>query len=220
MLMPRHDRQAKEGGRQLDWDFITHHLISGYIPVTAALALYFLILYGMGKRQARTHIAASYVFCFYLVGILTMTGICLKGRFSPRIVYIPFADMVSGPVDTVLNIFLFIPMGFFLPMLYRRYDSIRNTAMAGFLVSLSVETAQMFGFGTTDINDLITNTLGTCLGYGVYLLVCKAFPKKQIGQIRVKGTQERYELPLFWVSSFVIMLTLQVYIYHTLFAMR
>ena len=35
----------------MDWQFITHHLTSGYTPVASALVLYFIILYVMGKRQ-------------------------------------------------------------------------------------------------------------------------------------------------------------------------
>lgn len=51
-----------------------------------------------------------------------MTGIWYLSTFDPRIVYIPFVDMIRGPVDTVLNIILFIPLGIFLPLLYKKYD--------------------------------------------------------------------------------------------------
>ena len=72
-----------------------------------------------------------------------MTGVCIRGSFSPRIVYIPFVDMVRGPVDTVLNILLFIPLGFFLPLLYEKYNNISKIAFAAVLISLSVEIAQI-----------------------------------------------------------------------------
>ena len=150
----------------MDWHFAAPHLICGYIPQMAALALYFIILHLAGRRQSAGRILLSFVFCFYLIGVLTMTGICIRASFSPRIVIIPFVDMIRGPVDTALNVLLFIPMGFFLALLYERFDSIGKVAAAGFLLSLSVELVQMFGFGATDINDLITNTLGACLGYG------------------------------------------------------
>lgn len=100
-----------------------------------------------------------------------MTGICLKGSFSPRIVYIPFVDMIKRPKDTVLNVILFVPMGIFLPALYGKYDKIGKIALTGFLISLSIIIVQMFGYGATDINDLITNTVGTCLGGCIYTLL-------------------------------------------------
>lgn len=97
----------------MDWQFVTHHLVSGYIPVAVALVLYFIFLHATGKKQTMGHIIISFVFCFYLVGMLTMTGVCIGGSFSPRIVYVPFVDMIRGPIDTALNILLFVPLVFF-----------------------------------------------------------------------------------------------------------
>ena len=204
----------------MDWGFVSHHLISGYIPVVVAIVVYFIILHVAGKKQTVVHIVMSFVFCFYLVGILTMTGVCIGGDFSPRIVYIPFIDMIRGPVDTILNVLLFVPLGFFLPLLYGKYDRISKVALVGFLVSLSIEIAQMFGTGATDINDLITNTIGACLGFGIYRLVYKAIPESWIKKIRVEGSQCYYELLLFWIGSLLIMLTVQIHIFHALFATK
>ncbi len=202
----------------MDWGFIIHHLLSGSIPMAAALVLYFLFLRRIGKKQTAGHIAASFVFCFYLISVLTATGICIRPSFSPRIVYIPFTDMIRGPVDTVLNILLFIPFGFFLPLLYKEYDSIGRVALLGFLLSLSIEIIQMFGFGTTDINDLITNTIGSCVGYSIFKSLITVIPVSWIKQIRAKGMQCCLELLLFWICSITIMLTVQLFLYHVLFA--
>ena len=202
----------------MDWEFTAHHLIAGSIPVLCALTLYFTILRLMGIKQTAGHMITSVLFCIYLVGILTLTGVCLKGSFSPRIVYVPFVDMLRGPVDTVLNILLFVPLGIFLPMLYGKFDRISKIAFVGFLISLSVEIAQVYGFGATDINDLITNTIGTCAGFFIYTLLYKAVPKPWIEQIQVEGSQCYYELILYWAGSLLIMLTLQVHLFHVLFA--
>lgn len=78
----------------------------------------------------------------------------------------------------------------------------------------------MFGTGATDINDLITNTIGACLGFGIYILLYKAIPKSWIKQIRVEGAQCYYELLLFWIGSILIMLTIQIRIFHALFAAK
>ena len=55
---------------------------------------------------------------------------------------------------------LFISLGVFLALLYKRYNCIKKVVLIGFLFSLSIELVQMFECGATDINDLITNTLG------------------------------------------------------------
>ena len=81
--------------------------ISGYIFVIPGILLYFWCLKKFGKKQTPIHIAAIFVFCYYLIGILTMTGIGKLNAFSPRLVIIPFLDMISGPIDTIFNIILF-----------------------------------------------------------------------------------------------------------------
>ena len=201
----------------MDWEFITHHLVSGNIIVMAALVVYFIILRVIGKKQAIGRIIAIFVLCFYLVGVLTVTGICIRASFSPQIVYIPFVDMIIGPVDTVLNIIMFIPMGIFLPMLYKKYDRFANIAFAGFLMSLSIEIVQMFGFGTTDINDLITNTVGVCLGYAVFRGLRKFIPKSWISQVQADDPRFYYEPILLWVMSLLIMIAVQPHICNILF---
>ena len=193
------------------------HLISGYIPMIPVLLLYFFILRMKGKKQTFAHVILTFVFCFYLFGILTMTGIWWFKSFSPRFVLVPFVDMVRGPIDTVLNVLLFMPLGFFLPILYKKFEKIRAVVFAGVLISLSVETVQMFGCGATDINDLITNTVGSCLGYCVYLLLYKIIPRTWVKAFQVKGIQCYYELLFCWILSLLIMTTIQLNIFDFLF---
>lgn len=201
----------------MDWEFIARHLVSGYIIVIPVLAFYFVILRVIGKKQAIGRMIAIFVFCLYLVGVMTVTGICIKASFSPQIVFIPFVDMIIGPVETVLNIIMFIPMGVFLPLLYKKFDKFINIAFAGSLMSLSIEIVQVFGFGTTDINDLITNTAGACLGYAVFRGLHKFIPKSWISQVQADDSRFYYELVLLWVMSFLIMITVQPYMCNVLF---
>ena len=42
-----------------------------------------------------------------------------------------------------------------------------------FALSLAIELTQMFGLGITDVNDLMTNTAGACLGLFLYRAVWK-----------------------------------------------
>ena len=62
--------------------------------------------------------------------------------------------------------------------------------------------------------------LGACLGFVLYKLVNKAIPKSWIKQIQVDGVQCYYELLFFWIGSLLIMLTIQIHIFHALFAAR
>ena len=192
--------------------------ISGYVFIVPALILYFLYLKKVGRKQNILHIAAVFLFCYYLFGILTVTGIGYTGTmsFRPRISLIPFVDMISGPIDTMLNVVLFVPFGFFLPLLYKKYHHIKTVILTGFLFSLSVEILQMFGWGATDINDLITNTIGACLGYFVYYLLSKALPNNLRKQLQSTSTNDMLEVLLLVIYIFTVMVTIQPWVIHSL----
>lgn len=191
--------------------------ISGYIFIIPGIILYFGALRKSAKRQTPLHITTAFIFCYYLIGILTMTGIGKLKAFEPTLVLVPFRDMISGPIDTILNIILFVPLGFFLPLLYKKYGHIGSVALVSFLLSLSIEIVQMFGRGATDINDLITNTVGACLGFFIYQLLSKLVSKELCRKFQSYNINEGTELLFFIIYSFVIMVTIQPIIISTLF---
>ena len=193
--------------------------LSGYIFVVPGIVLYFWCLKKSEKKQTPIHIATVFVFCYYLLGILTMTGIGKLKSFSPEIVLIPFLDMISGPIDTVLNIVLFVPLGLFLPLLYKKYSCINNIVLTGFLFSLSIEIVQMFGRGLTDINDLITNTVGASLGYFIYKWFIRIVRKEVLAKFQDNKINDEIEVLLFIAYSFVIMVTIQPLVISNLFGL-
>ena len=193
--------------------------LSGYIFVVPGILLYFWCLKKSEKKQTPIHIATVFVFCYYLIGILTMTGIGKLKSFSPEIVLIPFLDMISGPIDAILNIVLFVPLGFFLPLLYKKYSRISNIALTGFLFSLSIEIVQMFGRGSTDINDLITNTVGASLGYFIYKWFVRIARKEVLAKFQNNKINDEIEVLFFIAYSFVIMVTIQPLVISNLFGL-
>lgn len=193
--------------------------VSGYIFLFPGALLFFRYLRRSGRKQTLHHTVTALIFGYYLIGILTMTGITSFKAFSPRIVLIPFVDMIKGLVDTVLNVVLFLPLGFFLALLFKKYDNIRRVALTAFLLSLSIELVQMFGMGTTDINDLMTNTAGACLGYFMYRLLLKSTRKEVYEKVQANKIDDTLEVLFFVIASFVIMVTVQPFVIHSLFSL-
>ncbi len=193
--------------------------LSGYLFVIPMLIFYWIALFRSGNKQSLLRILAILAFGYYLIGVLTVTGIHELKAFSPRLVLVPFLDMIRGPMDTVLNIILFLPFGFFLPLLYRKYNRAIQVVFAGFLLSLSIEVLQMFGMGTTDINDLITNTIGAFLGYGIYTVLSNVTPQGVCGRFYAAADHEQKELLLLVVYSFAIMVTVQPVVVSRLFGL-
>ena len=68
-----------------------------------------------------------------------------------------------------MNIFLFVPLGFLCPFISKSYQSVKNTLLIGCGLSVTIEIVQLFTlYRATDINDLITNIVGTLIGYFCY----------------------------------------------------
>lgn len=80
--------------------------------------------------------------------------------------------------ETLLNIAALIPAGLFLMLLSRRENKIA-AAFGCFLLSFAFEAAQYFLMvGTSDLTDLITNTLGGMIGIAIYCLCQRIFRDK------------------------------------------
>lgn len=76
------------------------------------------------------------------------------------------------------NIGFFIPIGFFLPFISKKFSSFWLATLFGFSLSLLIEVWQLFlPARGTDIDDIILNTLGMVIGYFLFFLVSKVFPK-------------------------------------------
>lgn len=74
-------------------------------------------------------------------------------------------------INLSANIFAFIPMGFFLPVLWAKMRKFAYCVFTGTCIILSVEILQLFSLlGSFDIDDYILNILGVGLGFLLYLI--------------------------------------------------
>lgn len=73
------------------------------------------------------------------------------------------------------NIIMFMPIGFFPALLWRRQRWWKSL-LAGFCASASIEFIQFFIGRSTDIDDVILNTAGTLLGFWIFLALRAIFP--------------------------------------------
>lgn len=104
-------------------------------------------------------------------------AVCLlRFRFDRNLNLKPFAYLFSDFGSSFLNVLLFIPLGLFLTVLWKRYRSFLRTILFGFGFSLAIELLQMFTRRATDVNDLMTNTLGAALGWCLGRIILRCFP--------------------------------------------
>ena len=121
------------------------------------------------------------LFAFMVVEILSVTGsagildVGTMGAamFGPReLNLVPFfmPGAQATRLGLVLNTILFMPVGFFLPLLWKRCEHFGRLLGLGFALSLWVELSQLLNWRVTDIDDLIANTLGAVIGWLLYRL--------------------------------------------------
>lgn len=148
-----------------------HRLI--YMCLDAMIAAVILIpLYAwlnkkIWKDEHKT--VCFFLFSVYLAGMYSVVGlpdICYV-RFSPNYNIQPFAYMFSDSESSLLNVLLFVPLGMLLRITCEKHRNLSHALLFGFSVSLIIELLQIFTYRASDINDLITNTAGTILGWAV-----------------------------------------------------
>ena len=177
--------------------------IECFICAQPLAGLWFMCFRIRKRPLCAVHAAGALGFRLYLSCVLAVTGIGKPFGFMPRLSLVPFVDMVKGPVDTTLNVLLFLPMGLFLPLLYAEFESAKRIALAAFLLSLSIEMTQMFGLGITDVNDLMTNTAGAWLGYLLSKRLRANVPEAQKKKLRAAGCSAWAEVLLLTASLFL-----------------
>ena len=68
------------------------------------------------------------------------------------------------------NVFIFSPIGFFVPLIWDHLRSFRKILLVGLSVTCFIEVFQLFIGRSTDIDDVILNTIGVVIGYGIFPL--------------------------------------------------
>lgn len=82
-------------------------------------------------------------------------------------------------VEKIPNVMLFIPLGFFVPVVFRRKRKLYQTAAVAFAMTFGVEFVQYFIGRSADIDDVITNLFGALIGYGLYKVCAMLFGKQK-----------------------------------------
>ena len=106
--------------------------------------------------------------------------------FPPRINLLPVVYLFDYEIrrEAILNFVgntaMFVPIGVIWPAVFRKLNTHGKVLAAGVGLSLCIEILQLPFFDrVTDIDDLLLNSLGFAMGYGLYLLVkaCRSHKK-------------------------------------------
>lgn len=150
------------------------YLVEKLIGAGVTLPGVLLFLYYTDRNRFKKKWFWAVLFVVYMNVMFCVVGIPSAQfvRWNPEINWIPFRDFSSANiVGMSLNILMFIPFGAFLPIYFGRFWKMSTTVLTGAFMSFTIEVLQLFTFRLTDIDDLIMNTLGTLLGYGIGAII-------------------------------------------------
>lgn len=163
-----------------------------------SIPIYILFLvYVIWKKVSIMKIVLYTLFYFYVISLIAVTifPIPIQGleeiwiyadginNFIPlkSIIYILFNDSLSIMIkmrQIIWNIILFIPMWFFIPLIWKSKSHFKKALLIGILCSICIELLQYiislllgFSYKITDVDDILLNTLGFVIGF----FLCKLF---------------------------------------------
>lgn len=110
--------------------------------------------------------------------------------FQNIIVYLNGSDRFNLDIiinNTLGNVLIFLPLGLFLPILFKKYNRFSKVFICSILISFSMEVLQfILQIGQFDIDDIILNTIGCIIGYFVIIptikitILTKEFVNKRV----------------------------------------
>ena len=94
-----------------------------------------------------------------------------------------FLDNTLPIVSLILNIFLYYPLGYFLPILFPKLKP-KHVILIGCLCSIATEATQyLLKMGWCETDDVIHNTLGTTIGVWLWIWQSKRLNKPKSNEL-------------------------------------
>lgn len=167
------------------------------LPLAAILRLAALGLRGRrGLHTTAWHEVGAVALILWTAALFSMTvdlgnvvQTIQSGQFYRAINVVPFVTIrqmlamnglerrATAVVNLLGNVAIFAPIGLLAPLLWRPFGRLLPTALVGLGLSLAIEVMQLFTYRSTDVDDLILNTLGAVAGYGLWRLLRRWVPR-------------------------------------------
>lgn len=183
---------------------------------SAALILTLLVIVLIsGHRLSFAQKIWILILALYLAAVYNVAGAPELPYIYPNfnVNLIPFVDIRSDVcayiINSGLNIILFLPLGFILPLLWSRFRSRKRIILTGFLFSLAIELSQLLNYRITDVDDLIMNSLGTWLGYELLMFFHRRSSK---GLLLSSADSGRRQFTVVVLAVVLVMFALRPYI--------
>ena len=183
---------------------IGYELLSSLIPFLIMLILFRRIHRKYSTSVSKWHYILPAVFAAYIIAVFHITGAgtlydgltAELEEMKERINLIPFSNKIDV-TGYLLNIVMFVPLGFFIPLIWKQMRKLSDAILAGAAFSILIELSQLLSYRGTDIDDIIMNTLGASIGCIMY----KMWDRISKSKYQFAGFDSR-ELPAYILVLF------------------
>lgn len=151
-----------------------------YLPfgIGAGILFFFVLtVWNLGRKRRQKEaipVVRRTLFFTYLAVILAITFFSRESGSRKGLDLVLFSTWGINERNNAFvieNILLFVPYGVFSPLAFRPVRNFWSCLFMGALTSLSVESLQLItSRGFFQIDDILTNILGTVAGYLLYFL--------------------------------------------------
>lgn len=171
--------------------------LAEFLAVVLAGLPFYLFVRRPWRRWCKREVALA-AFVLFMAGLLVLalsgdygtpaqmvTRAVVRLRSGVGINLVPFRSISSyfihyGPegflVNFLGNIVMFMPWGFGLMLLWRRNQRGGAIVAWSLALTLMIEFFQLFVGRSVDVDDLILNFAGSCLGAALYFILRRKYP--------------------------------------------
>lgn len=170
---------------------------SELLHVIAIIVYLVILIIGFKKHISLKKHLSLLLFNIYIVGVLSITLFPIPIQGMPAMVngvsfvknsFVPFADIISiinthdfNIIGRQLggNMILFIPLGYFIPIIHSKYSKFIRVLLIGFICSISIEILQVLisylivgsTYRSASVDDVLINTIGTAIGFVLFIFI-------------------------------------------------
>lgn len=189
-----------------------------FIPIILTILpvwIYQMIMLFFKKKSTISHYLWTFVMMIYVYLVFSVTGIgsiwdmIYKGGLiatlhQANISLIPFLS--DGIFTYVMNVIMFMPLGFLLPYIWKNFRNPIKVALTGLVFSMLIEFSQLPTNRLVDIDDLMMNVLGAIFGFVVWKLIGRHFfnRNEEKRTVSLGNLEPVIYILLAWVCNFLL----------------
>ena len=154
----------------------------GYLIPAVIITMAGVLIYKLYKKEKARILPACILLIIY-IEILLQTAFFSREPGSRKgidlTLFETWGNTAIAHAYVIENIIMFIPFGILSPMVFKRMKKAWFCVLIGCIFSCGIEISQLItGRGYCQLDDVVTNTVGTLVGWGIWREISAVWGEK------------------------------------------